>query len=442
MSNSNTSAETDHGVAVVLAGNTLEGGGGLIRDALTYSTIFDKGVRIESIRADRPGPGGLRVEHTIAIDVMSSLCNAKVEGNAVESRTLTYLPYQASSSVQVSPKDRLELELEGSASISLVALFPYLLFSHLSPASDASHQISRHGINLKILGGTLCVKAPSIHYLIHVLIPTLNSIGFAGQLGLAPEYKQGWHTEHYKTRGMIQAWVKPLEKPVLAFQLLGRGRIVEITAIGTVKPSTSAMAAFERILRRELQSVFESSRGPHEPTPPTISIRIEPSNQPAEYHPTQYHLFLAARAEAPEAYLGYDQVYPQSDAGFPSIPEDNEELILTFLTRVCIRGLVEELQTGSSVDDHLMDILTPYQVLAVGRSTIALKSEEGSRQANGIFKLGEIDEQYRLNTSSLHKETAHWVAEQMTGAKFIENAWSESCDGIALGVDGPSFSEF
>jgi RNA 3'-terminal phosphate cyclase (ATP) len=388
MSNLNTSAKTDHGVAVVLAGNTLEGGGGLIRDALTYSTILDKGVRIESIRADRPGPGGLRVEHTIAIDVMSSLCNAKVDGNVMGSRTLTYLPYQAGTSEQVGPKQRLELDLEGSASISLVALLPYLLFSHLSSASDASHKISRDGINLKILGGTLCVKAPSIHYLIHVLIPTLNLVGFAGQLGLAPEYQQGWHTEHYKTRGVIRAWVKPLEKPVPAFQLLGRGRIVEITAIGTVHQNKSAMAAFERILRRELQAVFQSTRSPHELAPPIISIRVEPSNQPAEYHPTQYHLFLAARAEAPEAYLGYEQVYPQSDAGFPSIPEDNEELTLSFLTRVCIRGLVEELQTGSSVDDHLMDILTPYQVLAVGRSTIALKSEEGSGHANGIFKLG------------------------------------------------------
>jgi RNA 3'-terminal phosphate cyclase (ATP) len=373
------SSERD--VDIVLAGNTLEGGGGLIRDALTYSTILDKSIRIESIRADRPGIGGLRVEHTVAIDTMSSLCNAKVEGNRAESRTLTYLPYHTTKSAQVKPRDQLELDLEGAAPISLIALLPYLLFSHLSPASDASHQISRHGIDLKIKGGTLCVKAPSYHYLSQVLIPTLNMIGIAGHVELSTEYKQGWHTEHVKTRGLIKAWVKPLEKPLPAFQLLRRGKVVEILATGTVPPPHTAL--FETILKKELQAVFAWTKSTAERENPVLTVTVEASNQP-----TQYHLLLAARTKVPEAYLGYDQVYPQSDVGYPPELEGNEELKLTHLARVCIKGLVEELRTGSAVDDHLADILTPYQALAVGQSTIAFKSEEGSKSENGVFHLG------------------------------------------------------
>jgi len=99
MSNSTNAVNTDDGVAVVLAGNTLERGCGLIRDALTYSTLLNKGIRIHSIRTDRPGIGGLRMEHVIAINVISSPCNAKVKGNSVESRTLIYLLYHSSRSV-------------------------------------------------------------------------------------------------------------------------------------------------------------------------------------------------------------------------------------------------------------------------------------------------------------------------------------------------------
>lgn len=96
---------------------------------------------------------------------------------------------------------------------------------------------------------------------------------------------------------------------------------------------------------------------------------------------------------------------------------------------------MEELRTGSAVDDHLANILTPYQALAVGKSTIALKTEEGSKSENGVFNLGDIDERYDLKTSSLHKETSHWVAEKMVGVKFTEKGWYESCEGMGLGVD-------
>ena len=97
MSNSKklaVSGADEDGIQVVLARNTLEGGGGLIRDALTYSTLLDRSLRIKNIRADRPGIGGLRVENTVAIEAMSNLSNAGVEGNTASSRTMTYSSYK------------------------------------------------------------------------------------------------------------------------------------------------------------------------------------------------------------------------------------------------------------------------------------------------------------------------------------------------------------
>jgi len=297
------------------------------------------------------------------------------------------------------------------------------LFSRLSPVADTSHQISSHGIDLRIKAGTLCVKAPSYHYLSQVLIPTLNSIGLARHINLEPVFEQGWHTGAVKTQGFLRATVIPLEKALSSFQLLRRGKLVEILATGTVPPPQRAL--FKKILDSEILAVFARTSTEDSPI---FTIKVDESNQPM-----QYHLLLAARTEAPQAYLGYDQTYPQANI-YPADLEKDEEMKLTFLARVCILGLVKELRTGSAVDEHMLDILTPYQALAVGTSTIALKSDEGSRIENGEFKMGEIDDRYHLDTSSLHKETSHWVAGQMTGVEFRQEGWHESCEGIGVGV--------
>ena len=53
---------------IVLSGSQFEGGGGLIRDFIAYACIFDISIRFYNIRAFRPGAGGLRVEHTVAVE--------------------------------------------------------------------------------------------------------------------------------------------------------------------------------------------------------------------------------------------------------------------------------------------------------------------------------------------------------------------------------------
>lgn len=56
-----------------ICGTQFEGGGGLIRDAMTYSTILNRSLHIFNIRANRPGVGGLRKEHVVAVDTMARL---------------------------------------------------------------------------------------------------------------------------------------------------------------------------------------------------------------------------------------------------------------------------------------------------------------------------------------------------------------------------------
>ena len=105
---------------VVLPRTTLEGAGGPIRNTLYYSMLLDRSLRIENIQADRPGLGGLRVKHTVALGTMSKLSNTRVKGNTASRRTLIYSPYilyNTKREDDTRPEENLEFVQDGSTSI-------------------------------------------------------------------------------------------------------------------------------------------------------------------------------------------------------------------------------------------------------------------------------------------------------------------------------------
>ncbi|CZT04319.1 uncharacterized protein RAG0_10821 [Rhynchosporium agropyri] len=415
---------------VVLAGNGAEGRGGHIRDALIYSALLGKSIRIESTQADQSGTGGLRSEHIVTVETLAFLCDAMVIGNLQRSQVLHFCPYEADYKQNLSPYPGLTIDLKGAASIPLIALLPYILFSHLSPRTCAGYHIPKEGIILTIKAGTLTEKAPSFHYVAHVLLPTLKFIGLAGHIELDRVYKQGWHTQSATCRGLLKAWVKPLSKPLPAFQLLQRGKLVKITAIATVPSPHLLMRGrtFGQILEEQFENVIPR-RIKSSPRLPTVEITVNASNQPS-----QYHLFLSAHTISPESHLGYEQVYPQPDVFPPELELEGEERRCYFFIRACIKGLRDELLKGSAVDEHMADILTPYRVLAAGFSTIGLQSEAGATYKNGNLLKADIDEEFELRTASFGRKTSRWLAEETTGAKFKDHHGSyETCYGIGLG---------
>lgn len=345
-------------------GSQFEGGGGLIRDSVSYAAILNKPIEFYSIRANRPGVGGLRVEHTISIDAMKRLCRAVVDGNNPASRNLVFRPHAVLDTAD-EPISQLELDLEGSAAISLVALLPYLLFSHVAPHLPSVKDISLNGVYLTIKGGTLCVKAPSYTYVQQVFIPTMDTIGLSGHVRLDTEYEQGWHTDFVQTRGLMKLWIKPLDTPLPGFQLSKRGRVVKILATGHA-PQVE-IDQFHEILGKELKYYFSSSeiKSPQETgKKPLISVTTKVSNEPS-----QYHVLLVAITENPAAYLGHEIVYPQV-SGFPDDLGQDPQRKLEHITRSCIKGLKAELRRGNAVDEHMEDILTIYQALAHGWSSV------------------------------------------------------------------------
>ena len=78
-------------------GSYGEGGGQIVRSAVTLSCITNKPVQIENIRKNRKVPG-LRPQHLIGVKLLSKICNANVKGLEIGSSTIKFIPNEVENS--------------------------------------------------------------------------------------------------------------------------------------------------------------------------------------------------------------------------------------------------------------------------------------------------------------------------------------------------------
>ena len=72
-------------------GSIGEGGGQVLRTALSLSSVLQKAVHITSIRAGRSKPG-LAAQHLTACHLLSGISGAKMSGAALGSTELSFSP--------------------------------------------------------------------------------------------------------------------------------------------------------------------------------------------------------------------------------------------------------------------------------------------------------------------------------------------------------------
>ena len=127
-----------------------EGGGQIVRTAITLSCITNMPIIIENIRKNRKKPG-LKHQHLTAIRILQRICNAKVEGGVVGSTFLKFIPGKVN--------DKTINEDVGTAgSISLI-------LQVVIPVSA----ICQKKLELVIKGGTDVLWSPTFDYTQHIL---------------------------------------------------------------------------------------------------------------------------------------------------------------------------------------------------------------------------------------------------------------------------------
>jgi RNA 3'-terminal phosphate cyclase (ATP) len=106
---------------IAIDGSTGEGGGQVLRTSLGLSLVTGKPFRIENIRAGRSKPGLMR-QHLTAVRAAAQVSDAKVSGDAIGSRGLSFEP------AAVKPgRYEFAVGTAGSATLVLQTVLPALV---------------------------------------------------------------------------------------------------------------------------------------------------------------------------------------------------------------------------------------------------------------------------------------------------------------------------
>jgi len=158
-----------------LDGSYGEGGGQILRTALSLAAVTGKPVRIDRIRAGRPKPG-LRPQHLTAVEALAQVSRAEVTGASLGSQALTFKPGTPQGGhyfFDVAAKTGSA----GSVCLIAQALIPPLLKAG-APAS------------LILKGGTHVPWSPPAHFLSLVFLPALAAMGAEAAMTLE---RWGWY---------------------------------------------------------------------------------------------------------------------------------------------------------------------------------------------------------------------------------------------------------
>ncbi|MFB6148496.1 MAG: RNA 3'-terminal phosphate cyclase [Halobacteriales archaeon] len=140
-----------------------DGGGQILRSALALSAITGEAITVDGIRGDRPEPG-LRPQHLAAVDVMTAICEADVEGATAGAETITFRPGPITGGHYTS-----DIGTAGSLTLLFDCVLP-LAWSLSAP------------LTLTANGGTDVKWSPPLAYLCHVKLPLLRQAGFVGSV--------------------------------------------------------------------------------------------------------------------------------------------------------------------------------------------------------------------------------------------------------------------
>lgn len=153
------------GDRLVLDGGEGEGGGQILRTALSLSLITGRPFRIDNVRAQRKPPG-LRPQHLACVRGALAVSASQARGDEVGSSTLELDPGAVRSGDY-----ELEVGTAGSSPLLLQCLYYPLALAG--------------GAELLLRGGTHVPSSPSFHYLARVWLPAIRAWGFGGRLALS-----------------------------------------------------------------------------------------------------------------------------------------------------------------------------------------------------------------------------------------------------------------
>lgn len=288
-----------------------EGGGQILRTALTLSAATGAGFEMVRIRAGRLRPG-LRPQHLAAVRAAALGCGARVGGAFEGSPDLRFEPGPLAAG-----RFRFEIATAGATSLVLQTVLPLL-----ARAGDASQ--------VEVTGGTHVPASPSFHYLARHYGPVADRIG----LRLGFELRQAGF--HPPGGGEVRAQVAPWAPPAGPLDLDDRGPLRQLRGISGAARLKGDVA---RRQRDAAQALLWESR------------RLE-----AEWE------VVELKAPSPGSFLLLEAVFERGRAAFGLLGERG--LRSEVLGERGARRLLSFLEAEGAVDPPLADQLVVAMVLS------------------------------------------------------------------------------
>lgn len=319
-------------LVIEIDGSQKSGSGTILRLSVALAAILGRPLHIRNIRQNRPQPG-LRPQHLEAVSVAAKICNAELQGAALNSRELWFKPGGIRSG-------RFEAEIGTAGSISM------LLMTALPICAFAEDTIQLHVTK----GGTDVSNSPTINYIGNVLLPLLKRMGLSTSLTIT---KYGYYP---KGMGEVTVTIEPCRslQPIL---LESFGRMKGIKGV-----SVCTFLSDRRVAERQARAANDYFMKKGYRT--EIQVVNDRSN------PLQKGSSILLWAETDTgAILGADaigEIRKTSEA----VGEEAAEKLYT------------EVSATPTVDIHLADMLIPYIALAEGRSAYLTRAISDHLETN------------------------------------------------------------
>ncbi len=305
-------------------GSFGEGGGQILRTALSLSCNLKKPFRIISIRANRKNPG-LRPQHITCVRAAQLISGAEVKGDSIGSSELVFIPGNVQSG-------HYKFDIGTAGSTSLVLLTVLLPLCFVIPMTRDRFRADDES-EITITGGTHVPWSPSFHYLKDVFLPFLKTLGVDAQL-----YIEKWGF-YPKGGGIIRASIKPI-KSLLPVKLEKRGDLKTFKGLSAVGNLPLSIA--ERQKTSALKILKSSS----------LNADIECLSVPCIGKGTFF--FLSGE-------------FKNSSAGFSSLGKIGKKA--EDVGKEAAEELVSFLSGNAVVEKRLSDQAVPFLALSKGKSS-------------------------------------------------------------------------
>jgi len=308
---------------IEINGSYLEGGGQILRTAVSLSAITKKPCRIFNIRKGRPKPG-LSTQHLLGLRALAELCNGSLEGDFLESQEIKFWPGN-------TYKDRVFINIPTAGSITLI-LQTLILPSLFAP------------IPIKITfrgGATDTFFSPTIDYFRYVFLKILKQMTEIGALPVEINIlKRGYYPEG---GAKVEVSITPSKlKPI---NLIESGNFEKILVIS----GASEFLKEKKVAERQIAGVRE-----------VLGKLKLPIEEKVQYYQTQCPgSQICIIAEFENTIIGTDNL--------GKIGKRAEEV-----GKEAAFQLLKEQKTRTCLDKHLADQILPYMALATKPSRAAV----------------------------------------------------------------------